>query len=97
MQILLESGADINARGMTGYTAMHAASAQGHTRVVQMLLEAGADIKARRFDGYTAMQLASRRGHEKVVQMLLDHRATAKEPEGGSHPDSSGALPSMTM
>ncbi|RYP11971.1 hypothetical protein DL767_011540 [Monosporascus sp. MG133] len=71
MQQLLETGADVHARGKDGRTALSYAAERGHEAVVQQLLETGADIHARDKDGRTALSYAAERGHEAVVQLLL--------------------------
>jgi hypothetical protein len=48
VQLLLEKGANINARiGVDGNTALQIASYEGHEKVVRLLLEKGADVNAR--------------------------------------------------
>jgi ankyrin repeat protein len=44
---LLDRGADIEARGSNGRTALTAAAYSGHREVVECLLDRGADIEAR--------------------------------------------------
>jgi ankyrin repeat protein len=58
--LLLDLGADINARGENGYTALHYAVAQERPDVVRLLLGRGADKDIRFFDGrgQTADELA---------------------------------------
>eukprot|EP00757_Euglenozoa_sp_SAG-D1_P007503 gene7503-17100_t len=64
--MLLQAGADIQAkdlRGWTaprGWTALMYACQKGHSNVVEMLLQAGADIR-----GWTLM-LACDNGHSNV-------------------------------
>ena len=41
---LLEGGAEVNATGEHGCTALHEAAAQGHLAVVKILLAAGAQL-----------------------------------------------------
>src|ERR1019366_2622233 len=64
--------ADVNAIASSGYTALMAASQNGHLEVVQALLAAKADANAKsRDDGTTALIIASQKGHVKIVQALL--------------------------
>ena len=55
-----------------GYTALMAASCEGHNEVVRLLLDAGAETNLAATDGYNALILASRKGHNEVVRLLLD-------------------------
>jgi ankyrin repeat protein len=50
-QVLLDAGADVNARDARGRTALHAAAAQGYNDVVKYLVERGADLEAADTDG----------------------------------------------
>jgi Ankyrin repeats (3 copies)/Ankyrin repeats (many copies) len=75
VQILLERGADINARGRGYSNALYTASEGGHEKVVQMLLERGADVNTQGGEYGNALQAASYGGHEKVVQILLERGA----------------------
>ena len=65
----------VNARGGSCGYALHAASAEGHEKVVQLLLDNGAEIDARVGKYSNALHVASAKGHEKVVQLLLDNGA----------------------
>lgn len=47
MSVLLEAGADLNARDEVGQTPLHAAAGSETPAVVNALLEAGADANAR--------------------------------------------------
>ena len=70
---LLEHGADPNARGPHGATAVHTAAKAGFTRVVEVLLAGGADVNARRDDGSTPLRVA-RRAHRGPSAALLSER-----------------------
>ena len=60
-----------------GYSALHLASALGHTKAVRQLLRAGASADARApHDGSTAMHLAAASGHHHVVATLLEAKAS---------------------
>jgi hypothetical protein len=53
IQLLLDHGADVNAPGLRGRTALHYAASAGHTRVVQLLLAHGANPNLPDADGRT--------------------------------------------
>ncbi|MCK5340888.1 MAG: ankyrin repeat domain-containing protein, partial [Desulfobulbaceae bacterium] len=52
---LLESGADVNAKGRNNSTALIVASGPEHARIVKILMDNGADIHARDNTGNTAL------------------------------------------
>ena len=74
-RLLLEHGADINARTESGHSPLHVASLNGALGVVCLLLEHGADVEAKRDDGKTALQLAAENGKGNVVELLREHGA----------------------
>jgi ankyrin repeat protein len=67
---LLEAGADANARGQSGYTALAHAARQGHLEVVELLIEHGARVDAR-YSGTTALIRAAEGGHLDCVRALV--------------------------
>jgi ankyrin repeat protein len=87
IDILLEEGADPNARGGEFGFALQAAAFAGHDRVVRMLLENGADVYAQGGAFGSALSAASSQGHEKIVQILLE-----KLKKSDSHHDKCAAL-----
>ena len=80
VQLLLDRGADIEARDKHGYTALHYACGSSYSNkdTIQLLLDRGADIKARDNDGRTALHHASLFGPEGAEQLLLDRGADIK-------------------
>ncbi len=54
--LLLEHGADVNARSKDGGTALHAAAFLGRTETVKLLLDKGADTTLRNNMGSTAIE-----------------------------------------
>ena len=74
-RILLEHGANVNARDHNAWTPLHYASLWGHLRVAQLLLEHKAISDARNKYNDTPLHMALRHGHLESVRLLLDHRA----------------------
>jgi ankyrin repeat protein len=81
-KLLLNKGADVNARGGEYGNALQAASLGGHEQVVKLLLDKGSDVNARGGVYGNALQAASDRGHEQVVKMLLDKGADVNARDG---------------
>ncbi|KAI9855731.1 MAG: hypothetical protein M1824_005891 [Vezdaea acicularis] len=74
-QLLLDDGADVEAKNERGETALHWAAWDGHEAVVQLLVEKGADLDVKDEDGRTALHRAASRGHEAVEQLLVEKGA----------------------
>ena len=82
VRLLLEKGADVNAKAYLGRTALHVVAegedvyrthvvAEGEAEaVMQLLLEKGADVNAKDEDGVTVQDVAAERGYEALVQLL---------------------------
>ncbi|KAI5782081.1 hypothetical protein DFH27DRAFT_579715 [Peziza echinospora] len=72
VEMLLERGADIEARGRIWQTALSLAAANGHADVARLLVGRGANIEAEdgRF-GLTPVTWAASRGHEAAVELLI--------------------------
>ena len=69
---LIKHGADVNAKGRYGWTALHWAADNGFAEIVKLLLDSGADIKATDSKGRTALYWAVT---TEIVQLLLDSGA----------------------
>ena len=61
MRFLLENGAQINAHGRFGNTALHFAAKDSHIKLAEFLLENGADINAKNDDGETPLTYADKK------------------------------------
>jgi ankyrin repeat protein len=70
VRILLEHGAEVNARQEGGWTALHAASQNGDAEMVRLLIAAGADVQIRAANQQNALDLALTKGHPAVVEVL---------------------------
>jgi ankyrin repeat protein len=84
IQMLLESGADVNAQGGDYSNALHAASYKGHNKIAQMLLDRDADVNAQGGAYGNALQAALTGGYDKIAQMLLDSGADVNT-QGGAY------------
>jgi ankyrin repeat protein len=85
VQTLLAQGADINAKGKYGTTALMDAVRKGHTKIVEVLLANGADVNAKDDKlGSTALMSAAMKGHTETVEALLAKGAdvNAKDKDG---------------
>jgi ankyrin repeat protein len=69
-QLLLEHGAEVNARSHGGFTALMEAGQNGDLASAAVLLSRGADPSLESDQGKTAGDLASAGGHEAVVKLL---------------------------
>ncbi len=76
MTLLLDSGADVNAKNRRGATPLHWAV---HDEAkVRLLISRGAQVNARQVEGRTPLFLAASMGNgNAIVRLLLDHGADA--------------------
>jgi uncharacterized protein len=77
VRVLVERGAEVDARGsgwMTG-TALHSAASASRLEAATALLEAGADPNARQSGGWTPLHSAAQNGQPDLVRALREHGA----------------------
>lgn len=80
MKLLVDAGADVNARGHF-FTPLIAAALSGNTDVAAALLQAGADVSTVTGE-YTALTAAAVSGNNEMVQMMLRAGADLYVREG---------------
>jgi hypothetical protein len=85
---LIEGGMDVNEKGANGYTALHAAAANGNLEVVKLLLEYGAKV-SQLASGETPLDLAITTGQMAVVQFLDRLRISRAKDHGDGKTDAS--------
>ena len=74
-RLLIDHGADVNAKAENDLTPLHTAAARGDLESARLLLEHGADINATTKDGKTPMAYAQERNHPEMVE-FLNHEDT---------------------
>ena len=71
LQVLIDAGADIEARDNTGYSPLLIACRSGSLDTVKLLVRAGAGVRVTNNDGHTCLTIAASRGHTETVRYLL--------------------------
>jgi hypothetical protein len=93
VRLLLEYGADLKARDLSGDTPAHSAAERGRTDIVRLLLERWpAGLLVRNNAGYTPLHSAACAGEVDVVRFLLEIW-----PEGKKSTAKSGRTPLMVL
>jgi len=92
-EFMFTEKADVNARGMTGDTFLHAAVVLNRSEDVDVLIKSGADINAVGDLGNTPLHEAASRGLRQIVLKLLESGArTNVKNEFGQTPADLAAL-----
>jgi hypothetical protein len=73
-RLLLDKGAQLEAKGVFGYTSLHYPAIQDHVEIVSLLCDHGADVEARDVYGYRPLHWAAMNGHISVVKELIEER-----------------------
>ena len=73
-RLLIDKGAQQEAKDSIGWTPLHWAADQGHVEIVRLLCDRGADVEARGFSGERPLHTAAMYGHISVVKELIEER-----------------------
>ena len=71
-ELLIANGADVNARGMMGWTPLSWAA---NKEIAELLIAKGADVKAKTDFEYTPLHWAAVSGHKEVAELLIANGA----------------------
>ena len=72
IKLLLELGADVNARNNHQWTPLHNATVNGHNKVAKFLLQNGSDVHAKNIQQDTSLHLAA---NAQIAELLIEHGA----------------------
>ena len=75
VNVLLDEGADVEARDDAGHASLHYTSESGRTDIAALLLDHGADVEATDDEGYVPLHLASGSGQVHTAALLIDKGA----------------------
>lgn len=74
-RLLIDSGADVNARDDVGQTPLHVSVARGYDAITGMLLDAGAEVDAKTNAGKTPLTNAVNMRYTGLVAKLIERGA----------------------
>jgi len=86
-RLLIDKGAQLEAKSLNGMTPLHHVSIEGHVEVVRLLCDRGADVEARNRWGRRPLHRAAINGHISVVKELIEERnaeINARDKQGGT-------------
>jgi ankyrin repeat protein len=75
-RVLIEGGADLNAKSQGGHTPLMFAAAVNQDRLVEAMIQRGANVNAENEAGQTALMVAAAHGYVRVVNVLLARGAS---------------------
>jgi len=81
VKVLIECGADVDAKDSSGQTVLMREVEKGHTEMVKVLIECGADVDAKDSSGQTVLMREAKKGHNDMVKVLLDAGAKLNEKD----------------
>ena len=70
-RLLLQNGADVNAKDNSVSTPLHLAAMNGHIDILHLLVENGADLEAQNNTGSRTLHYAARYGRLPFIQELI--------------------------
>jgi len=74
-QWIIDAGANVNTKSMSGWTPLMIAAMNGHKDIVKLFLDNDADINIKDYEQCTALRYALRYGHKDIVKLLKKYGA----------------------
>ncbi len=84
VELLLQEGADINAKSGFKRTPLHFAASSGHDEIVSLFIEKGAELNKNDSFVLTPIFQAAYNGHKNIVEMLLSNGINLNATEKNS-------------
>ncbi len=84
VELLLQEGADINAKSGFKRTPLHFAASSGHDEIVRLFIEKGAELNENDSFILTPIFQAAYNGHQNIVEMLLSNGINLSATEKNS-------------
>src|SRR6266581_3885644 len=81
VKLLLEKGANVNAKTKFNATPLSLAIPRGHGAIVETLIAHGADVNRKDYAGRTALMVAQERNYGEIKKLLVEYAAGVKRPE----------------
>ncbi len=81
VRALIDAGADLDAQGDNGETALNTAILEGHVSVAGLLIDRGADLGARNRGGFTALHAAAYANAVEIAERLLGKGADVNDQQ----------------
>ena len=72
-ELLIQHGADVNAKQMQGVTPLHSAVHNGQTKLSKLLIDNGAEINAKTDNGETPLFMAKEKNFQETAELLINH------------------------
>jgi ankyrin repeat protein len=79
VKLLIEKGADVNAKTNDDATPLHVAANNDNLELVKLLIENDADVNAKTNKGATPLHMAAVNGHFDIAKLLIENDAKVNE------------------
>ena len=78
MELLIENGADVVAKGIDGWLPLHYVAYSKNVKSAQLLIDNGGNTHSTNNGGYTPIDLAIKYGSEGIFRFFLKNGATVR-------------------
>tara|TARA_Y100001935_G_scaffold255583_1_gene269703 strand:+ start:374 stop:4264 length:3891 start_codon:yes stop_codon:yes gene_type:complete len=75
VELLIQSGADVNSNRIQNEPVLHLVAHQGYRRLCKILIDNGADVNAKNSKGLTALMISAEKGDKEVCKILIKNKA----------------------
>lgn len=79
--LLIEKGADVNAKDTYGYYPLHVAVKNENIDMVKLIIAGGGEVNSKTLDGTTPLHIAAETGNRSILRLLLEAGADKGEKD----------------